>query len=53
MPIRFGIDALVIVVSVGAAYAFVPVNNFAVWASREVGNVTVRLANYRNRPAWM
>ena len=37
--LRLGIDVLVVVASVGAAYAFVPVNNFAIWMSRQVGDV--------------
>ncbi|HEV7407063.1 MAG TPA: acyltransferase [Bradyrhizobium sp.] len=37
--LRFGIDVLVVVASVGAAYAFLPVNNFAIWMSRQVGAV--------------
>jgi hypothetical protein len=35
--LRFGIDVPVVVASVGTAYAFLPVNNFAVWMSRQVG----------------
>jgi peptidoglycan/LPS O-acetylase OafA/YrhL len=42
MFLKFGIDLLIIAVSVGAAYLFLPINTFAIWISRVTGNFVIK-----------